>query len=205
MSAGSASIAAFRKSNWHTMPGSIAHTWAVLNDKRRTRRLICSTDWRKRLVFSYRNSSFSRRKERRRPRHYPGVANRFDRFARRSDCLQVPFGKGWMQVSNFFSLFLCYREPGRRPGERRTSRTLAMTASAKRSPVPSCPSISTSNARPEPHAMADFEVHIDLGGRTRRIGLARSNRARGSETILFEYDGTWLDDSDRSSWNSPLP
>lgn len=33
--------------------------------------------------------------------------------------------------------------------------------------------------------MADFEVHIDLGGRTRRIGLARSNRARGSETIRF--------------------
>lgn len=37
--------------------------------------------------------------------------------------------------------------------------------------------------------MADFEVYIDLGGRTRRIGLARSNRARGQETILFEYDG----------------
>lgn len=53
--------------------------------------------------------------------------------------------------------------------------------------------------------MADFEVHIDLGGRTRRIGLARSNCARGSETLLFEYDGTWLDGSDRSPWNSPLP
>lgn len=52
--------------------------------------------------------------------------------------------------------------------------------------------------------MADFEVHIDLGGRTRRIGLARSNRARGSETILFEYDGAWLNDSDRF-WNPPSP
>ena len=52
--------------------------------------------------------------------------------------------------------------------------------------------------------MADFEVHIDLGGRTRRIGLARSNRARGSETILFEYDGAWLDDPDRFSLESAL-
>lgn len=32
--------------------------------------------------------------------------------------------------------------------------------------------------------MADFEVHIDLGGRTRCIGLARINLAGGSETIL---------------------
>jgi serine/threonine-protein kinase HipA len=40
--------------------------------------------------------------------------------------------------------------------------------------------------------MADFEVHIDLHGRTRPIGLARSNRVRGAETILFEYDGAWL-------------
>lgn len=52
--------------------------------------------------------------------------------------------------------------------------------------------------------MADFEVHIDLGGRTRRIGLARSNRVRGSETILFEYDGAWLDDSDRFSLEPAL-
>lgn len=37
--------------------------------------------------------------------------------------------------------------------------------------------------------MADFEVHIDLDGRTRPIGVARSNRVRGAETILFEYDG----------------
>jgi len=40
--------------------------------------------------------------------------------------------------------------------------------------------------------MADFEVHIDLDGRTRPIGLARSNRVRGAETILFEYEDTWL-------------
>lgn len=53
--------------------------------------------------------------------------------------------------------------------------------------------------------MADFEVHIDLGGRTRRIGLGRSNRDRGQETILFEHDGAWLDDSDRCPWNPPSP
>lgn len=52
--------------------------------------------------------------------------------------------------------------------------------------------------------MDDFEVHIDLGGRTRRIGLARSNRARGSETILFEYEGAWPDDSDRFSLEPAL-
>lgn len=43
--------------------------------------------------------------------------------------------------------------------------------------------------------MADFEVHIDLGGRTSPIGLARSNRARVSKTIVFERrrrrNATW--------------
>ncbi|MDX9875816.1 MAG: hypothetical protein RBS88_12970, partial [Spongiibacteraceae bacterium] len=52
--------------------------------------------------------------------------------------------------------------------------------------------------------MADFEVHIDLNGRTRLVGLARSNRARGTETILFEYDGTWLADLDRFSLEPAL-
>ena len=52
--------------------------------------------------------------------------------------------------------------------------------------------------------MADFEVHIDLEGRTRQIGLARSNRARGRETIVFGYDGAWLEDSDRFSLEPAL-
>ena len=52
--------------------------------------------------------------------------------------------------------------------------------------------------------MANFEVHIDLGGRTRPIGLARSNRVRGAETILFEYDGAWLEDPDRFSLEPAL-
>ncbi|MBN9273817.1 MAG: ABC transporter permease subunit, partial [Mesorhizobium sp.] len=52
--------------------------------------------------------------------------------------------------------------------------------------------------------MADFEVHIDLDGRTRPIGLARTNRVRGAETILFEYDGAWLEDPDRFSLEPAL-
>jgi serine/threonine-protein kinase HipA len=47
--------------------------------------------------------------------------------------------------------------------------------------------------------MADFEVHIDLHGRTRRVGLARSNRARGNETVVFDYASEWLADTDRFS------
>ena len=52
--------------------------------------------------------------------------------------------------------------------------------------------------------MTDFEVHIDLDGRTRQVGLARSNRARGTETIVFGYDGAWLEDPDRFSLESAL-
>ena len=52
--------------------------------------------------------------------------------------------------------------------------------------------------------MPDFEVHIDLDGRTRSIGLARCNRVRGSETVLFEYDSTWLEDPDTFSLEPAL-
>ncbi len=52
--------------------------------------------------------------------------------------------------------------------------------------------------------MADFEVHIDLDGRTRPVGLVRSNRVRGAETTLFEYDGAWLEDPDRFSLEPAL-
>jgi serine/threonine-protein kinase HipA len=52
--------------------------------------------------------------------------------------------------------------------------------------------------------MADFEVHIDLDGRTRPIGIARSNRVRGAETILFEYDGAWLEDAGHFSLEPAL-
>jgi len=52
--------------------------------------------------------------------------------------------------------------------------------------------------------MADFEVHIDLNGRTRQVGLARSNRVRGKETVLFEYADAWLDDPERFSLQPAL-
>lgn len=52
--------------------------------------------------------------------------------------------------------------------------------------------------------MADFEVHIDLHGQTRLVGLARSNRARGKEVILFEYADTWLEDPLRFSLEPAL-
>jgi len=52
--------------------------------------------------------------------------------------------------------------------------------------------------------MTDFEVHIDLDGRTRPVGLARSNRVRGTQTILFEYDRAWLEASDRFSLEPAL-
>jgi serine/threonine-protein kinase HipA len=52
--------------------------------------------------------------------------------------------------------------------------------------------------------MADFEVHIDLNGRTHPVGLVRSNRVRGAEAILFEYDSAWLQDPDRFSLEPAL-
>ncbi|WP_158971102.1 type II toxin-antitoxin system HipA family toxin [Chachezhania sediminis] len=53
--------------------------------------------------------------------------------------------------------------------------------------------------------MADFEVHVDLDGRLHPVGLARSNRVRGNETILFEYDPAWLKDAERFSLEPALP
>src|SRR3990167_2184676 len=84
------------------------------------------------------------------------------------------------------------------------SPTSATTASVRRWPAPNCPSVSTSSDRPDLPAMADFEVHLDLDGRTRPVGLARSNRVRGAETILFEYDSAWLGDPDRFSLEPAL-
>lgn len=52
--------------------------------------------------------------------------------------------------------------------------------------------------------MSDFEVHIALNGRTRQVGLARSNRVRGKEAILFEYDNAWLKDPERFSLEPAL-
>lgn len=52
--------------------------------------------------------------------------------------------------------------------------------------------------------MIDFEVHIELEGITRPVGLARTNRARGNETVLFEYDSSWLGDPARFSLEPAL-
>ena len=42
--------------------------------------------------------------------------------------------------------------------------------------------------------MSDIEIHIDLNGTTRPIGISYANQARGRETVMFEYLDTWLDD-----------
>lgn len=47
--------------------------------------------------------------------------------------------------------------------------------------------------------MADIEVHIDLEGHTRPVGVARSDKARGNETVVFKYTPEWLADPDRFS------
>jgi len=52
--------------------------------------------------------------------------------------------------------------------------------------------------------MPDFEVHIDLAGRTRPIRLARSNRVRRSEAVIFGYAGDWLEDPARFSLEPAL-
>lgn len=52
--------------------------------------------------------------------------------------------------------------------------------------------------------MPDIEVHIDLDGHTREVGLARHNLVRGTETILFEYADAWLTDPDRFSLEPAL-
>jgi len=45
--------------------------------------------------------------------------------------------------------------------------------------------------------MADIEVYIDIEGRTRPVGLARSSKVRSSETVVSEYAPAWLADPDR--------
>ena len=41
--------------------------------------------------------------------------------------------------------------------------------------------------------MQDLEVHIDLDGRARRVGLLRRQTARGRlDAVTFEYDNAWL-------------
>jgi serine/threonine-protein kinase HipA len=43
--------------------------------------------------------------------------------------------------------------------------------------------------------MSDVEVHIDLNGDVKRVGLLRRHAARREETVTFEYDAAWLRDA----------
>lgn len=47
--------------------------------------------------------------------------------------------------------------------------------------------------------MRDVEVHIDLDGHTKRVGLLRRNTGRRTETVTFEYDTAWLNDANHFS------
>lgn len=52
--------------------------------------------------------------------------------------------------------------------------------------------------------MTDVEVHIDLEGRTRRVGALRRRPGRGQETVTFEYHADWLDHAGRFSLEPAL-
>lgn len=53
--------------------------------------------------------------------------------------------------------------------------------------------------------MTDFEVYLSLDGGNRLVGHARSNRARGKETVHFEYSDAWLKDAERFALEPILP
>ncbi|MCZ8282157.1 MAG: type II toxin-antitoxin system HipA family toxin [Aquidulcibacter sp.] len=53
--------------------------------------------------------------------------------------------------------------------------------------------------------MNDIEVYVDLSGETFLVGLARINCARGNETMVFEYDRTWLESTNRFALEPGLP
>lgn len=53
--------------------------------------------------------------------------------------------------------------------------------------------------------MTDFEVHLSLAEGTRMIGHARSNRARGKESVHFEYADDWLKNAERFALEPGLP
>ena len=45
--------------------------------------------------------------------------------------------------------------------------------------------------------MPDIEVHVDLQGRTRRVGLMRRHVSGRRDTVTFEYDDAWLGNHNR--------
>ncbi len=47
--------------------------------------------------------------------------------------------------------------------------------------------------------MTDVEVHIDLEGQARPLGILYRQVSRRGETVTFEYDAAWLEDANRFS------
>lgn len=47
--------------------------------------------------------------------------------------------------------------------------------------------------------MTDVEVHIDLEGQVRPLGILYQQVSRRGETVTFEYDAAWLEDANRFS------
>lgn len=47
--------------------------------------------------------------------------------------------------------------------------------------------------------MTDVEIHIDLEGQARPLGILHRQASRRGETVSFEYDETWLGDANRFS------
>jgi len=47
--------------------------------------------------------------------------------------------------------------------------------------------------------MTDVEVHIDLEGQVRPLGILHRQASRRGETVTFEYDDAWLKDENRFS------
>lgn len=52
--------------------------------------------------------------------------------------------------------------------------------------------------------MPDVDVHIDLGGTTRRVGRLRRHAARHADSLAFEYVDGWLAGGDAFSLEPTL-
>ena len=82
-----------------------------------------------------------------------------------------------------------HRRPAMTASAANLTATPRDTALCRHRPAPPYPDTCLSNETLDRRAMADFGVPPDLNGRARSVGVARSNRVRGTETILFAYDG----------------
>jgi serine/threonine-protein kinase HipA len=51
----------------------------------------------------------------------------------------------------------------------------------------------------------DIEVHVSIEGRDLRVGLARQNLVRGTETVVFEYADEWLQHPQAFALEPALP